>query len=214
MRRLRPDTPVRFTFGPPYKEPGVEHDPLRSDISLAEFFENKPAPLVSERQNGQLVHRLAPFRVGKDELVDMLTVSRDPRGCRRYASEDRTKGGIAIFHDVPVRTLHCDAIVHEDAFPDSTPDAIAYNPGSRGPANPNDPTRDIDQIELCESVRCLGYAPDRFTVSGIPSYSPMIRHVFESIDESPDRYRVFRFTMAYPIYGFQYVIAFDAPAKP
>lgn len=214
MRRLRPDTPVRFTYGPPYEEPGPGHDPLQSDISLLEFFENKPAPLISEHHNGQLVHRLAPFRVGKNELVDMLTVSQDTRGCRRYASQDRPLGGVAIFHDVPVRLLHCDAIVHEDAFPDTTPRVIAYNPGSRGPANPNDPARDIDRIDVCETIESLGNAAARFEAPAIPNYKHMVRRVFSRIGEPPENYRVYRLTMAYPVHGFQYVLAFDAPAKP
>ena len=213
MRCLRPDTPVRFTFGPPYKAPGEERNPLASRIALREYYANEPAPLVTELHNGQLVHRLAPGDIGKDAVADMIAVSHDPRGSRRYAAPDRALGGVALFLDVPVKTLHCDALVHESAFPGATPRLIVYNPGARGPANPNDPSRDLDRIDAREPVEALAYDPERLEAPGAPNYAPMLRRVFAEIGEDPEAYRVFRVRVAYPVQSFQYVLAFDAPQR-
>jgi len=214
MRRLRPDSPVRFTFGPPYRAPGVEPDPLAQSVELADLYTNEPAPIETELNNGQLVHRLATGGVGKDALVDMLAVSHDPRGSRRYAAPDRALGGVALFHDVPVRVLHCDAIVHESVFPGPGPRLLAYNPGSRGPANPNDPSRDIDRHEVSERVESRRLDLDRITARGIPNYGAMLGRVFAEIGADPGAYRAHRVRIPYPVTGFQYVLAFEAPERP
>ncbi len=213
MRRLRPDTPVRFTFGPPYKAQDPDPDPLASPVALREFYTHEPAPLKTEVRNGQLVHELQSYAVSKDAIVDMLAVSHDPRGSRRYGTPDRRLAGAAIFHDVPVKTLHCDALVHESVFRTSRPRLIVYNPGVRGPANPNDPTRDIDRIDTDEPVESLEFDPRRLTAPGIPNYARMLERVFDEIGETPGAYRIYRVRIAYPVHGFQYVLAFDAPER-
>ncbi len=214
MRRLRPDTPVRFTFGAPYPNGNSMPDPLESPIALQQFYANEPAPLQTEVRDGKLVHSLSPAsHLGKNAIVDMLAVSHDPRGSRRYATPDRRLGGAALFHDVPVKTLHCDALVHESVFPKATPQLIVYNPGARGPANPNDPSRDIDRIEVREPVRVLHCDPTELEAPGVPNYPSMLGRVFETIGERPEAYRVFRVRIAYPVQGFQYVLAFEAPER-
>lgn len=214
MRRLRPDTPVHFTFGPPPGASGEDCDPLATPIALQEFYVNEPAPLETEVRAGQLVHSLRPYGVGKDAIVDMLAVSHDPRGSRRHATPGRRLAGAAIFNDVPVRTLHCDAFVHESVFRGSTPRVIVYNPGARGPANPNDPSRDVDRVDADEPVAALACEPAALEAPGIPHYPAMIGRVFGEIGQRLGAYRVFRVRIAYPVQGFQYVLAFEPPLKP
>ena len=152
MRRLRPDVSVYFTFGPPRRVEEDAHAPSRSPIALEEFYTHAPAALETHESGGQLVHRLATDTLGRRAVVDMLAVSHDARGSRRYAAPGRSRGGVAIFADVPVRTLVCDALLHDDAFPGAEPELIVYNPGARGPANPNDPARDVDRVEVPERI--------------------------------------------------------------
>jgi len=216
MRRLRPDSPVRFTFGAPYRARGAEGeaaDPLASTLDLSDLYTNEPARMESELHGGQLMHRLASGPVGKDRLMDMLAVSHNPRGSRRHASEGRRLGGVALFHDAPVRVLHCDALLHESAFAGSAPRLIAYNPGSRGPANPNDPSREIDKVPVSEEIEAMPVDLGRFEARGVPNYSAMLGRVFDEIGEDPGTYRAHRVRIPYPVLGFQYVMAFEAPAR-
>lgn len=214
MRRLRAEAPVVFTFGPPYRSADEAPDPLASPIALQDLYTNAPAPLETEVNNGQLVHRLQPGPLGKDAVADMLAVSHTPKGSRRYAAPDRKLGGAAIFHDVPVRMLHIDTLVHKSLFPGEDPRLIVYNPGSRGPANPNDPARDIDRIDTEATIESLPLDFELIEPSDIPNYAQMLRRVFTEINQPPDDYRVYRLRIAYPLHGFQYVIAFNAPPKP
>lgn len=214
MRRLRAEAPVVFTFGPPYRSPDADPDPLASPIALQDLYTNAPAPLETTVAGGQLVHRLAPGPLGKSAVADMLAVSHAPRGSRRYATPDRALGGAAVFHDVPVRTLHCDTLVHESLFPDADPQLIVYNPGPRGPANPNDPARDIDRIDTEATIESFPLDFDTIEPDDIPNYPRMLQRIFTEIRQPPSAYRVFRLRIAYPLHGFQYVIAFQAPPRP
>jgi hypothetical protein len=216
MRRLRPDVSVCFTFGPPPADPATEggHDLSRAPIGLEEFYTHAPASLETHEAGGQLVHRLANDTLGRHALADMLAVSHDARGSRRYAAPGRTRGGVAIFADVPVRTLVCDALLHDEAFPGAAPELLVYNPGARGPANPNDPTRDVDRVDVPERIDPLGKDRGRFDLPEVPRYSDMIGRVCERAGHHPDAFRVYRVRMAYPVHGFQFVMAFDAPEHP
>ncbi|MCA9297472.1 MAG: hypothetical protein KDA28_00315, partial [Phycisphaerales bacterium] len=214
MRRLRPDTPVRFSFGPPHREPGVDGDPMAGAIDLSDFYLNEAAPLESEVRDGRVIHQLASTRVGKDAILDMLAVSRDDRGIPRYASPNRHLAGVAIFTDVPVRTLIGDLILHESLVPPTLPELMVYNPGARGPANPNDPSRQTDRVEVPEGIEPIQGTPTRCEAPGIPNYGAMLRRVFEDLGDRPGAYRVFRTEVVYPVQGFQYVIAFSVPDDP
>jgi hypothetical protein len=214
MRPLRPDVHVQFTFGSPPRlgadETGLSHP----EISLDAFCENRPARLRSQVIGGLLVHSLDHGVLGKGAAVDMLTVSHNIRGSRRYSALGKPRSGLALFVDVPVKRLVCDALVHKDLFPDPDPQVKVYKPGARGPANPNDPVRDIDRVEIRERIEELGTRADRFEVESVPNYRAMSEHVFESLGLNISDFRLYRLAMAYPIYGFQYVMSFAAPPVP
>jgi hypothetical protein len=195
MRRLRPDVQVHFTFGPPPSTAADPSFPSLGPIDLREFCTNEPAPLESHVAGGQLYHRLTHDRLGRHSMVDMLAVSSSQRGSRRYATPERPKGGA-------------------NAFPGATPELIVYNPNGRGPANPCDATRDLDRIEVAETVESLGTKVDRFEVAEVPHYREMVSRVADFTGASLDQLRVFRVRMAYPVHGFQIVMAFEAPSKP
>lgn len=214
MRRLRPDAEVYFTFGPPFVEPDEAHDRSRAPVSLEDLYTNAPAELETRTIGNQLMHRFANTSLGKRAMVDMLAVSHDARASKRYASGAKTHRGMVVFTDIPVRTLICDAIVHESLFPGAEPELRFYKPGTRGPADPNDASRDIDRVHFSERAESLGTAADRFEVAEIPNYGSMVARVFERMGEDLGEYRVCRLRMSYPVPGYQHVLAFRAPAKP
>jgi hypothetical protein len=214
MRRLRPDANVYFTFGPPGQAAGANPPIAPVTVDLREFCANDPAPLESRIAAGQVVHRLTHDRLGRLSTVDMLAVSHNAKGSRRYGTPERPRGGVVVFPDVPVKTLICDAIIHDDVFPGSHPELIVYNPGAHGPANPCDPSRDIDRVEVVERIETLGKNEDRFKIAEVPHYAGMVDRVCREIGHAPSNFSAFRLRMAYPVHGFQFVMAFDAPPKP
>jgi hypothetical protein len=213
MRRLRPDAKAYFTFGPPYHAAGDTPDLSKSAVGLQDFYTHTPARLETQILGEQMVHRLADERLGKRAVADMLAVSHNARGSRRYASEGRRFGGVVVFTDIPCKTLVCDAILHDSVFPGVVPEFRVYKPGTRGPANPNDPTRAIDLIEFPERIEALGKNEDRFRLSEVPNYQGMITRVCGQIGAPAGAMRVFRVKIVYPVPGFQYVLAFEAPER-
>ncbi len=217
LRRLRSDTTTYFTFGAPYPEPGKTSDPSQSPVSLRECYTNAPAQLEVAMAGGQLRHKLLEHRTDKHAIFDMLAVSHNPAGSRRYATGAANLRGVSAFVDTPARMFVCDAIIHRDIYPSSEPMLMVYNTASRGPANPNDRNRDIDRISVTESVVQLGAqqgtAADRFVVPEVPNYAAMIDRVCTQMGRSIDEFRVYRLKFAYPIPAFQFVIAFEAPQQ-
>jgi hypothetical protein len=214
LRRLRSDTQVYFTFGAPYRDADNGHQLSLSPISLQEFYTHEPARLETKEIGGQLRHRLDQDRLGKHAVMDMLTVSHDAHGSRRYGTPEAPLRGVSLFVDVPVRMLVCDVIVHHSVFPDCAPETIVYNTSGRGPANPNDPLRDLDRVAVAERIQRVPATLDGFNVPEVPNYDAMIQHVCQKIRQPLDDFRVYRLRMAYPVQSFQFVIAFRAPLKP
>lgn len=214
LRRLRPDVHVHFTAGPPPQLAERVSGVSRIAIDLREFCEHEPAPLETHEAGGQLVYRLANDRLGRRATVDMIGIDHNARGSPRYATPQRPRGGLVVFPDVPVKMLICDALLHDDVFPGATPELIVYNTNARGPANPADRRRDIDRIETPESVHHLGKLEDRFALPEMPRYEEMIERVCGTIGHSASSFRLFRLRIAYPVHGFQVVVAFDAPPRP
>ena len=83
-----------------------------------------------------------------------------------------------------------------------------------GIADVNDPTRDIDRLELSESVQLLGRGLARCRTAEIPRYVEMLRRVCEALRWDGERFRAYRCRIEYPIYGSQVVMAFEAPQEP
>jgi len=214
MGRLRPDARVYFTYGPPNVGTNQASNLSSNDIDLRQFCTHEPAQLETHKAGGQLVHRLAHERLGRHAKVDMLAASHNAKGSRRYASPDRPRGGVVVYPDVPVKVLICDAFLHVDVFPRSTPELMVFNPGARGPANPNDPAREIDRVDVPERIDTISLSEEEFDLTEVPNYRHMMTHVAGCLNVDLSQFRMFRLRMPYPVHGFQFVMAFDAPIRP
>lgn len=211
MRRLRSDTQVYFTFGDPYRAGGAQGDLTQAPVTLNDFYTHEAAALETSMVSGLLRHRLLDNRLGKHAVLDMLAVSHNPKGSRRLGTREAPLRGVSVFVDVPARTLVCDAIVHKDVFPGRSPSLIVYNPGAKGPANPNDPARDPDRISVQETPSEVAPGSHRYEITEIPHYASMVSRVCGQLGRRDEDFRVYRLTLAYPVHGFQYVLAFQAP---
>lgn len=214
MRRLRPDINLHLNFGPPRRAADDKRQLLRAPVDLSDLYTHDPAPTETRNSGGQLVHRLLQENVGKHASMDMLLVAQDTRGSRRYASPERPKGGGVTFADPPSRMMIFDVLLHDDVFPGAAPELFVYNPGAQGPANPVDPSRDVDRVAVPESVEVLEKQSGRFEVPEIPRYGEMIERVCGAYSLHPGSLRLFRLRMAYPVHCFQFVMAFAAPQRP
>lgn len=212
IRRLRPGTPFYFVFGTPFVEPGRDASDLSADpMQLQDFYANEPAELESTRLGNQLCHKLVLDKLGKDAVVDMLTVSIDKRGSRRYGAPESPLRGVSLVMDLPVRTLVFDLVLHKSLYPGSEGELFVFKPGARGPSNPNDPTSERDRIPTSEQVELMPVGMDAFDVPEVPRYGEMIQRMCDALGRPIDEFRTHRLMLAYPLTGFQYTMAFRAP---
>ena len=99
--------------------------------------------------------------------------------------------------------------MHEDLYSGQDPALRLYDASFEGVASPNDPTRDIDQIDMIESITSLGKGVRGFRSSEIGRYGELVGHVLERTGFDGSRMRGYRCRVDYPLYGSQVVMMFD-----
>ena len=82
-----------------------------------------------------------------------------------------------------------------------------------GVADVNDRSRDVDRLDLVETIHGLGAGTAPLRVAQIPRYVDLLRHVFERMGWDEEGFRTYRCQVEYPVYGSQVVMAFDPPDR-
>lgn len=104
-----------------------------------------------------------------------------------------------------------DVLLHEDVFPGAEPRLDIYDTGYDGIANVNDPKRDIDRVDVQESIEFLGRDMRKLYAPEVPRYSDMLEHLTRTHGWDPARYRAYRTRIQYPVYGWQVCMSFERP---
>lgn len=221
LRRLRPGTPMGFLHGssiaPP---PGTQRlsldanpiDPQHSAPLLREFS-SSPTPEFEVRVDGDIVHYLVKGDgVGVGSLVDLYfaDVMRGRYPAHKSTSPRPATPGAVI--DVPTKTLIVDVLVHEGVWPGVEPELHMYDTAVRGIANPVDASRDMDRIDVLETIQYLGTQSSRFRTTEVACYSDMVRFVCHKLGWDSESFRGFRCRVEYPVYGAQVSMIFRPPA--
>lgn len=216
MQRLRPAVTVRFSYRhgrtggvfPP--EDGML--PALGVLPLEQFCVNPPAKLES-RTAGDTIHYTLPTDLlGAQELVDMFVVDHHPASlCRHSPGPKGRRTSLFAEPTIPVANLTFDVILHKSVFPGRDPELITYDTGYDGLADVNDPARDIDRIELEESIEALGPDMTKYEISGIHTYGKMLAHLCDRFGWEPRDFRAYRTQIAYPVHGWQVCLAFEPP---
>ena len=107
-----------------------------------------------------------------------------------------------------------DLLVHEDVWPRCDPELRIYDTVVNGVADVNDPTRDIDRLDLAESVQPLGQGTSRFRATEVPNYLDLLNYVCRKVGWDGERFRAYRCRIHYPFYGSQTCMVFDPPPAP
>jgi hypothetical protein len=208
LRRLRPDMPVLLSYGTPPRHQSAERKSLNLDLDLTQFFTHTPAPLTVIEESGQVVNTFAPKIEGKDAVYDMLASVHIPGGSSRVAGEGRSRRGTSVIPDVPVVTLVSDVVIHGDIFEGIDPELYVYKTMGKGGADIEDHLRDIDRVSTNDQIEDLGVGLSKLGIHDIPKYPDMVNYLCEKNGYKPDEFRTHRLQVQYPIYGFQYVIAY------
>lgn len=223
LRRVRPGAVAQVSTR--YAGPDVgEMVSLTLDGKRAESIDglllrpycSSPPPRLDVRQAGGCAQYIvADQGIGPDSAVDVVFAEIRQRGLARYqpAEGHRTSGAGAEVEQ-PVRTLVLDFLLHEEVWPGCEPELRIYDTTVRGVANPNDRGRDIDRLDVAESIEFLGHGPAKFRAVEIPNYLEMLRHVCGKLGWDAEKFRGYRCRIQYPVYGSQISVDFDPPERP
>lgn len=212
-RRSLRSIPAAPDEDPPRTLDGVPIDALA--VGLLERFCSQPSIKIEAHRKGHDVTFLLDWSgtVGASSARDIVIAELRRNGMRRFRAADdlRTKSGGAVDISVPARTQVCDYILHDEAYPDWEPNVRVLEMGPLGCTDVNDESRDVDAIDVIETVQPLGSGIERFRCEEIPRYAEMLQLVCEQRGWDPQRFRGYRCQVDYPIVGSQLLFAFNVP---
>lgn len=224
LRRLRPGAPIHISTlrtgmaaadEAPFTVSGDRVDAMSADLLLREFC-SQPTPELLIRPAGSVVHYLvAGDRVGLAGAVDLFLGEYTPNVFAR-AGIPHPEGGIrrnTIAADIEIcaEELVFDTLVHESIWGGIDPDLMVYDTSMAGRVNPNNRERDIDRIDVLETVLPLGRGARSCRIAEVPQYVDMLRSVCARRGWNESEFRCYRCHVQYPIYGTQVHVTF-APA--
>lgn len=217
LQRLRPGVRVKFTSCRQVEEQGgrmtytLEGEPVDSLSSavLADYC-SSPVPQLDIKHAGETMHYLLKDgSFGISSSVNLVSCEVNRAEIPRYIPKERNrKLWAASDIDIPSRRSHFDIFVHKDAYSQSFPELRIYDTTINGQADINDPTRDVDQFDLIESIESLGTGLNRFGSSYVPNYRRLIDEVCTRLGYETGDLCGYRCVSDYPIYGSQYAMVF------
>jgi hypothetical protein len=224
LRRLRPGATICCSSAQTGPMPpgfgwttldGEPVDALKANVLLPQFC-SSPTPSLDIRVAGKTVlHLLGGDDIGLDSAVDIFyaDVARKVADLYQDPNAPRKKGFSAEV-DLPFKSLVLDVLLHESVWPGGLPELIIYDTAIRGVADINDPGRDIDRLDLLESVHALGHGAATFRIAEASKYVELIRYACEKLGWDEKKFRGYRCAVRYPFYGSQLAMAFDPPLPP
>ena len=132
---------------------------------------------------------------------------------KRNAGGRPCAGRTNVFAEIstPSRTLLFDVHVHGRLYAGAAAELSLYDTTFDGIVDVNDPEREIDRLDLAESLTELGPGLGRVRTPAMPRYHDLTRHVCGRLGWSAADFRTYRCEIDYPLYGSQVVVSFGAP---
>lgn len=186
----------------------------QSDLLLADYC-SRPTPTLRAHPVGEVVHyTLASTGFGPSSAVDLVhaEVNRGEMKRRVPAGSGR-KAYVFAEVSTPAKVLQFDAFVHESVYPGASPSLRIYDTAFEGVADVNNPVRDIDTLDVLESVAPLPNGLGSCRSSSVARYVELLGLVCGNMKWSGDEFRGYRCKIDYPVYGSQVTMVFDPPAE-
>lgn len=228
MHRVRPGAPVKLSTrklsgGPEQRLPvsldGVPVDDAEG-LLLREFCSEPPLKMRAHRVASAVHYTLADESFGPASAADVIFAEVNhgelPRAVPAGSNRKRYFFAEA---SMPARRMQFDVLVHE-SLDTSRPWLRIYDTAFEGVANVNDPARDVDAMDMAESIESLGAGVSRFGSTEVPRYVELLRHVCQRLGYDPGALRGHRCEVEFPVYGSQVTMVFEppieggAPARP
>jgi hypothetical protein len=214
MRRLRPTAPVGLLshrLHGPHGDQGVprlsfetlDGDPVGDVRSffLTEFCSD-PLPDMQEFRNGnQTTIALSKAGPPPEEPFNLTFAAIMRNVMERYRTDDVDHAWRNYLLHCPCKTLVRDVFIRDDLYIGTVPEVTLYIPSPRGPETVKHAGEfgTMNTLDLATPMEQLGMGLDGAGVKEIPSYGPLLRHVFQRAGWDPSRYRGYRTKITYPV---------------
>lgn len=224
VQRLRPGVRLMITTfdfrddtaGHPTET--LDRRPIRPDGDAREFLpqfgRGEPPALEIVRSGSSSYYHLVDEGLGAGTASDLYFGHYTSAMYRRWG---RFPGDIAAKMEaleVPTQRLVMDVLLHPDVWPGIEPELMLYGTYVRGVALPYNKGRDVDRVDMLDSVRFVGNGTDCCRVAEAPRYLELLEHACEQRGWDPSKLRVYRCDSRYPVFGVQYTLAFRLKEKP
>src|SRR6185295_9926963 len=152
-------------------------------LRLDQFCSDPPATLHVHRVRDVVHYTLAGDDFGPRSATDLVFAEVNMTELPRYVPAER-KRKRHVFAEVttPSKLLIFDAMIHEDVMNGADPSLFIYDTSFEGVADVNDPSRDIDRMDLIESIQPLGKGISKFRVAEVPWYSDLLKLVCQKLN--------------------------------
>ncbi len=226
LHRVRPGVVVKIASRRMSAEPSARRPQTLAGQTIEDTapplvpdFCSRPTPEVHvHRVKDSLFYTLGGDGFGAGSAVDMMFVEVNrselkrpvrPAGATDAWSEAR---GAYFFAEavVPAKSLQFDIIAHEALFAGQEPVLRVHDTAFEGVADVFDARRELDRLDLLESIVPLGKGLSGVRSGGVPRYQDLIRDVMTRLDYDAARFRAFRCEIDYPLYGSQTSMIFRA----
>lgn len=220
LLRLRPGATVRFAsrrLSPSDRErrpTSIDGAPLDSPESmlLADFC-SAPLPSLDARRLGDSIfYTLAGDRFGGASAVNLVYAEMNAAELPRHVPAGSGRRRFFFAESaVPSAVLQFDILIHRDLNP-AAPRLDVYDTSYEGTANPNDPARDLDRLDLLETIEPLASlrSPD------VPRYEELLARAAAGPAVRADlaAFHAWRCRIDYPLYGSQVTASFPGEEAP
>jgi hypothetical protein len=229
FRRLRPDVPwviarsrcsdndgrVRRIFAPEPIDPAGHGEGELPPVPLLRDFCSRPLPEFRRVAwgDGYLDDELLAGPVGNRGAVTCIAGEVSRSVASYFRDGDNTFGEFIVTVRTPCDALVFDLLVHEDLFPDSSPEFAVYSELAGGAPFPAG-NRTRQPLPIPASVDLIGRGPEAVHCAEVPRYAEMIRYALDKLAWNGSRLRVYRVCLPFPPMPASVVMRYELPEKP
>ena len=179
-------------------------------------YSTDPLPPFNVHAAGDVMHyTLGDKRFGPRATLDLVLTENNPQELpRAIPAAPRRKRFVYIDISTPTKLFVFDLLLHRDIQGPSDVGLLLYDTGAQGIADVNDRSRDIDRMEMAETVQSLGRGVDGCRISEAPWYVEHLGNICRRLGLNPDEFRPYRARIDYPLYSSQIALTYDGLTTP
>jgi hypothetical protein len=220
IQRLRPNVTVKFTTRR-LADPSTPRHPMTladepvenlNGLRLDQFTVNSPGVLEVHRSREVVQYMLGDNGFGPRSAVDVVFAEANRAELPRSLPDPQRRTYVFAEVVTPLKLLMFDFLVHRDVQLATEPELFIYDTVLDGIASVNDRSRDVDLLDMQETIQSLGQGLTRLRTVDVPNYVDLMRHVCTAAGHDPEAFRTYRCRVEYPIYGSQVTMAFRTAA--